>query len=238
MVRRRIPKIRFRRLRRKFRLKLRKPRIPRIPFTESLTKLPNLLTYGRILAIPALLWLVHLSSDPARDTRFWALTAACCFVLAAITDFVDGWLARSQNQSTLVGRFLDPVADKLLVMALLVEFAAQGRLPSWLAILLIAREMFINGMRAVAGSEGFEVSVVSLGQWKTGTQFGGLTSLLLYYPDVIPECIIPFPIAFDVIGIYLLYLALFLSLASAVVYVRNFVRAVLRNERAQGVDSG
>ena len=207
--------------------------MPRIPFRESLTKLPNLLTYCRILAIPVVLWMAHLSSLATEDTRFWALAAACGFVAAAITDFIDGWLARTQNQSTLVGRFLDPVADKLLVMALLVEFAALGRVPAWLVILLIAREMFINGMRAVAGSEGFEVPVVPLGQWKTGVQFGGLTSVLLFYPDVIPTFIIPFPIPFDDMGLYLLYFALFLSLLSAGIYVRNFVRAVIRSEGAQ-----
>ena len=233
MAARRIPKLRFRRLRRKFRLKLRRPRMPRIPFRESLTKLPNLLTYCRIVAIPVILWLAHLSSVEGEDTRFWAFCAACGFVAAAFTDYIDGWLARTQNQSTLVGRFLDPVADKLLVMALLVEFAALGRLPAWLAILLITREMFINGMRAVAGSEGFEVPVVTLGQWKTGIQFGGLTSILLYYPDSVPTFILPFPIPFDVMGLYLLYFALFLSLVSAGIYIRNFVRAVLRQEGAQ-----
>ena len=227
---RRLPRLRLRRIRARRGIGLRRPRLPRIPFRQSLTKLPNLLTYFRIAAIPAVLWLVHQTGvRPGEEQQAWAWAATAGFCLAAATDFADGWIARRRNLTTLLGRFLDPVADKLLVMALLVELVALGRIPSWIAIVLIAREMFINGLRAIALGEGFEVPVVPLGKLKTTFQFCGIVGLLLHFPLELP--ILPFALPSHEIGFALLVIATALSVASGGIYLRNFVREELRRER-------
>ena len=221
----------MRRIRARRGLGLRRPRLPRVPFLQSLTKLPNLLTYVRIAAIPVVVWLAHQTgSGPEEQRHAWAWAATIGFCIAAMTDFADGWIARRRNLTTLVGRFLDPVADKLLVMALLVELVALGRLPSWIAIVLVAREMFINGLRAIALGEGFEVPVVQLGKLKTTFQFSGLVGLLLHFPLQLP--LLPFALPSHEIGFGLLLVATLLSVASGGIYLRNFVREVLRRERA------
>ncbi len=229
----RLPKFRPRRVRLRRPRRIRRPRLPRIPFRQSLTKLPNLLTYGRILSIPAVVWLLHQSHvRPPAEQPFWAFAAALGFTLAALTDWFDGWLARTRNLQTLLGRFLDPVADKLLVMALLVQLVGIGRIPAWIVIALIAREMFINGLRSIAAGEGFEVPVVSMGKWKTTAQFIALVALLLYDPAFVPILEITLPA--HAIGTVALWTALFLSITSAVLYVRVFVKAVLRRESIEG----
>ncbi len=228
-LRRRGPKIRLRRVRGRLRLRLRRPRLPRIRFRESLTKIPNILTYLRIVFIPFVVWFVAESAaaSPADEPR-WCLLAFGAFFLASVTDFVDGYLARRLNLSTLVGRFLDPIADKLIVMAALVQLAGIGRVPTWLAIVLIAREMFVNGLRSLAAREGFEVPVIRLGKIKTTFQMLGLGGIILLYPIPIPGTGWAIPSAQW--GMICLYAALFFSLLSALLYVQNFVREILRRE--------
>jgi CDP-diacylglycerol--glycerol-3-phosphate 3-phosphatidyltransferase len=203
--------------------------LPRIAFRESLTKLPNLLTYIRIAAIPGIVWLVYRSGvAKPEDESFWCSIAWFAFFLASVTDFIDGWLARRRDQSTLVGRFLDPVADKLLVMALIVQFVEMGRLEAWIAMVILARELFINGLRAIAGTEGLEIPVANLGKLKTSAQMFGIGGMILYIDLSIPftERFIPC----GEWGFWLLILSMALSVASAYVYVRNFVREILKRE--------
>jgi CDP-diacylglycerol--glycerol-3-phosphate 3-phosphatidyltransferase len=235
MVPRKRPRMRLRRVRTglkfpaRFR-KLRRPRLPRISFVDSLTKLPNLLTYIRILSIPLIVWLTHqsgLEQDGSNGQVFWSFWAFVAYTLSAITDFLDGWLARTRNLSTLVGRFLDPLADKLLVMALLIQLVVLGRIDPWIAIVLIGREMFINGLRAIASSEGLEIPVNQLGKWKTFIQMIALGGLILPVTYTLP-IIGTFP--FHTWGWWFIIGSLALSLLSAVVYLWNFVRVVVARE--------
>jgi CDP-diacylglycerol--glycerol-3-phosphate 3-phosphatidyltransferase len=200
---------------------------------DSLTKLPNLLTYIRILSIPLIVWLTH-KSTPGQGTpaevEYWSFMAFTAYTLSAITDFLDGWLARTRNLSTLVGRFLDPLADKLLVMALLIQLVVLGRLEAWIAILLIGREMFINGLRTIASHEGLDIPVNQLGKWKTFIQMLGLGAMIL--PETYPLPLIgDFP--FHQAGWWAIIGSLGLSLLSAAVYLRSFVKTVVAREKSE-----
>jgi CDP-diacylglycerol--glycerol-3-phosphate 3-phosphatidyltransferase len=135
--------------------------------SSNLTAVPNLLTYGRIVAVPVIVILV-VAGIPA--LRWLALIL---YIAAAISDFFDGYLARKWNQGSELGRMLDPIADKLLVGALIVAFAWDRSLGAWdlipaLAILL--REIFVPGLREYMGPKGIVVKVMQLAKWKTTVQ--------------------------------------------------------------------
>lgn len=117
---------------------------------------PNLLTLARIFLVPVFLFAIL--------TRFTygELLAAGIFIVAAITDGVDGYLARKNKEVTTLGKFLDPLADKLLVSAALIALVELGSLSSWVAIILIGREMAVTGLRAIAAAEG---TVIAAGPW-------------------------------------------------------------------------
>jgi cardiolipin synthase (CMP-forming) len=142
----------------------------------TLTSIPNLLTYGRIAAIP-LIVLLLATGHPA--LRWLALIL---YLAAAVTDFLDGYLARRWNQSSPLGRMLDPIADKLLVGALIVTFAWDRSFAWWdlipaLAILL--REIFVSGLREFLGPKNVVVKVTQLAKWKTTAQLLALTFIFL-----------------------------------------------------------
>ena len=184
----------------------------------ELTCLPNILTFLRILLIPAVL--VFIDNDsPLRSFIAAVLYGAC-----ALTDFVDGYLARRWNQITLLGKFLDPLADKILVMATLVWMVPLGRIDAWLVVLLLARELSITGLRSVASSEGLVISARSLGKRKTALQMVGILCLIIHfrYP------IIPLGAYanFHLVGLYTIYISLVFSIFSAIEYIGLFAQAV------------
>lgn len=188
--------------------------------------LPNLLTLSRILLIPIF---VVLFSDPTPER---SLAAAVVFAIAAVTDIIDGYLARRRRQITSVGRLLDPVADKLLVLAGLVLLVQMGRVDAILAFLLIGREVAVTGMRAVAASEGVVMSAEALGKYKMVAQV--LAILLLTVEDGIP------PLAWYLhqTGTGILYVALVLSLVSGMHYGLEFWRSVVRGPGGAGPHAG
>jgi CDP-diacylglycerol--glycerol-3-phosphate 3-phosphatidyltransferase len=141
----------------------------------GLLNLPNLLTMGRIAAIPAVVLLLLF------DTRAAGFWAALVFTLAAITDWLDGWLARRWQVVTVLGKFLDPLADKLIVMAALIMLIPLGRVPAWAVFLILSREMVITGLRSIASSEGIVIAASDLGKTKTIFQMVAIVALLLHY---------------------------------------------------------
>jgi CDP-diacylglycerol--glycerol-3-phosphate 3-phosphatidyltransferase len=141
----------------------------------GLLNLPNILTLARIAAIPALLILLLFDT---RSTSFWA---AAVFGAAAITDWLDGWLARKWQVVTVLGKFLDPLADKLIVMAALIMLIPLERVPAWAVFLILAREMVVTGLRSIASSEGIVISASDLGKYKTIFQMTAIPGLLLHY---------------------------------------------------------
>jgi CDP-diacylglycerol--glycerol-3-phosphate 3-phosphatidyltransferase len=165
------------------------------------------------------------------------------FTLAAITDILDGWLARRMNVVSVLGKFLDPLADKLIVMASLVWMVPMGRIAGWIVIVLLAREISVTGLRSVAASEGVVIAAGSEGKTKTALQMIGIVALLVGYPYHLSYLGIDLGIV-DVVlvGRMLVYLSLVFSLASAVEYVRLFGLAVdakeaKRKEKASARDA-
>lgn len=140
--------------------------------------LPNKITVFRLFLIPVFVALYSLGD------LGW-LYAGLVFVLASFTDFLDGYLARKYGLTSTFGAFLDPVADKILVIASLVLLAARGIVPDWSVILIIARETLINGFRLIAVDQGVVISASYMGKIKTVTQMAGLT-LLLFSPAWAP----------------------------------------------------
>jgi CDP-diacylglycerol---glycerol-3-phosphate 3-phosphatidyltransferase len=204
-------------------------RVGRRSLAEDALNLPNLLTMGRIAAIPFFVWLLD-SPTPVRC--FWACIV---FTAAAITDVLDGYLARKLGVVSVLGKFLDPLADKLIVMAALVWMVPMGRIPAWAVVLLLAREISVTGLRSVAASEGVVISAGQEGKTKTALQMIGIVALLLGYPYHLAYAGIDLGSVDMVrVGQSLVYLSLLFSFASAAQYVRLFGAAVEAKERRGG----
>jgi CDP-diacylglycerol--glycerol-3-phosphate 3-phosphatidyltransferase len=197
----------------------------------ELTCLPNLLTFMRILLIPAVLVFID------NDSPMRSFIAALLYGASAITDFIDGYLARKWNQITLLGKFLDPLADKILVMATLVWMVPLGRIDAWLVVLLLARELSITGLRSVASSEGLVISARQLGKRKTALQLLGILCLIVHFEY--PIIFVGAYINFHLVGLYTIYISLVFSIFSAIEYIGLFARAVQqRSEQEAQVDLG
>lgn len=181
---------------------------------EAYFNLPNSLTLSRIFLIPVF---VYLFSTPT-DER--ALAAAFVFAIAALTDLLDGYVARRRGQITNLGKLLDPVADKLLVAAGLVLLVQFQRVGVWLVIAIIAREIIVTGARAVAAREGVIIAADSLGKIKVVTQILGIIALIL-------EDVIHLPlVSLHELGTWLLWAALFFAVVSGTKYIVEVLRKV------------
>ncbi|MCW5799346.1 MAG: CDP-diacylglycerol--glycerol-3-phosphate 3-phosphatidyltransferase [Nitrospira sp.] len=181
---------------------------------ESNINLPNVLTLVRILLIPVF---VMLLIDPTPDR---ALAAAIIFVVAAVTDLLDGYVARKTGQITKLGRLLDPIADKLLVLSALILLVQVDRVSALVAILIIAREVAVTGLRAIAASEGLIMSAEVTGKYKMALQV--IAIVLLVLEGTVVETIGNLHLA----GIVTLYLSLILGYVSGAQYVWSFWRQV------------
>lgn len=172
---------------------------------SQLTSIPNLITYARIVAVPVVCWLL-ITGDP---TLRWI--ALVLFVLAALSDWLDGYLARRLNQGSPLGRMLDPIADKLLVNALLIVLAFTHDFDRWdlvPAIAIMLRETFIPGLREFLGNRQIVLHVTMLAKWKT-------TAQLVALAIVIAAGLVP---ALDLIADLVLWLAGVLTVITGVQY--------------------
>jgi CDP-diacylglycerol--glycerol-3-phosphate 3-phosphatidyltransferase len=191
------------------------------------TFLPNLLTFGRIGAVPLILFFIDNYSP------FRSFIATLIYIAASLTDFLDGWLARRRKQVSILGKFLDPLADKLMVTSVLVYLTAIDRVPAWLVVALLARELSVTGLRAIAVAEGLVISASDSGKQKTALQMVATVFLLIHfrYPlwgvEQNGEKIV---IDYHAVGIVVLYLALVMSVLSGVDYFLKFAKAVKRGK--------
>ena len=215
-----------RRLIREQRQEQRKARAPGVLLKE-LGNLPNGLTLARIAVIPLFVWFTY-DADP-----WYSMWAAVIFAGAAITDVVDGYLARRWNLVTVVGKFLDPLADKLIVTAALVMMVRLGRVAAWVVIVLIAREFIVTGLRAVAANEGIVIPAGQEGKWKTSTQLVAIIALCIHYTHPIWLGFATLSVDFNVVGQGLLYVSTVLSVWSAGVYFKDFLATLARRGSAQ-----
>jgi len=176
--------------------------------------LPNALTISRILLIPVFV-VLFLAPTPERS-----LAAAAVFGLAALTDAVDGYLARRWGKVTTLGKLLDPFADKLLVLTALFLLVDFDRVAAWLAIVLAGREFFITALRFAAAREGVTLAAEPTGKYKMVVQ---VTAILL----LIMDGAVPAQLNFQLWGTLLLLLSMIFSLLSAWQYSRQFAHQVL-----------
>jgi CDP-diacylglycerol--glycerol-3-phosphate 3-phosphatidyltransferase len=173
---------------------------------------PNGLTLFRVAVIPLI---IVLFSFP---NRFLALVSALVFSAAAVTDYLDGFMARRQGKITFIGKVMDPVADKLLNSSAFIMLAAHGWVPAWMVCVIIGRELAVTGLRSVSAGKGIDVSASRLGKLKTGFQVAAIIPLMIHYPflGLDPQAI----------GQVLLYLALAFTVWSGVDYFIKFKRLV------------
>jgi CDP-diacylglycerol---glycerol-3-phosphate 3-phosphatidyltransferase len=172
---------------------------------------PNLLSLLRIATAPLLVYLLLFTGPLA------SALAAGVFLIACITDFLDGYIARNYGSGTTLGKFLDPLADKLVVNAALIMLAAIPRvphIPAWIVVVLVSRETMVTGLRAVAAAQGRVIGAEELGKYKMALQSIALLGLLIHYPY--------FYIDFFAGGMFILWIATVVSIWSGVDY---FVKA-------------
>lgn len=205
-----------------------KKRAERVTLWKDAKNLPNLLTFGRVVMIPVVLF--FLSRGTPRDC-FWA---AVVYGLAAITDALDGWLARRQGLVSVLGKFLDPLADKLIVAATLVWLVSMGRIAAWAVALLISREITITALRGIASSEGLVIAAEKGGKAKTALQMIGIICLILGFPYRIDQFIYDFGVIDLVnVGRLMVYTSLVFSLTSAVGYMSLFAEAIDEKDKKE-----
>ena len=198
----------------------KRPNKNRRPIVEEFTNLPNMLTLGRIALIPPVMLLMLAET---RVASFWA---AILFSIAAITDWLDGSLARKRGLESVLGKLLDPLADKLIVMATLVVAAELGQIPGWFVVLLLARELSIGGLRTIASQEGLIIEVVPAGKLKTALQLTGLIALILHAPYCVDFIFATAVVNFNAVGFGLLLVSMVFSLVSAGMYFARFMKAI------------
>ncbi len=138
--------------------------------------LPNFLTLLRILAVPVVV-VALLDGTPNGD-----MLAAIVFALAALTDGLDGYIARSRDSITTFGKLMDPLADKLLITAALISLVSLNRLPAWVAMVIIAREFAVTGLRSIAADRGVVIAASWMGKVKTVLQIAAVFALIIFNP--------------------------------------------------------
>jgi CDP-diacylglycerol--glycerol-3-phosphate 3-phosphatidyltransferase len=183
--------------------------------------IPNLLTLLRIIVIP-FLFILFLYFP----TKIFSLLASILFAAASLTDFLDGYIARRWKLETSLGKFLDPLADKLLVSVALIMLIPLGRVPPWIVAVIIGREILVTGLRVVAVTEGMVIASSMMGKYKTAFQIVAVICLLIHYEYHLPLDSPAILINFHQVGIILLWIALIFTLWSGIDYVIKFFRQV------------
>ncbi len=184
---------------------------------QHLIGLPNLLTYFRMATIPVI---IVVMTPPASAESL--NTAFVLFLVASITDYLDGILARRRNLVTSVGKLLDPLADKLLTSAVMIMLIPLSKIPAWLVFIIIGRDMTITGIRSIAASQGLILDANRIGKNKMVSQTIGLSFLLLSIAAI--------QYLLDAIGLFFLWVSVILSYWSASDYCRHFYRQAKRQD--------
>ena len=189
-----------------------------------LSSIPNMMTLGRIIAIPGIVALFYLNSPLGQ----WL--ACGLFTIAALTDFLDGYLARAWSQQSAFGRFLDPVADKLLVAATILLLAGFGQISGSTllpAVVILCREIVVSGLREFLAGVATGIPVTKLSKWKTALQMLAIGFLIVsqHGPEFIPT---------QVIGEWCLWIAAIITLCTGYDYLRSGLKHI---DRIEGDDT-
>ena len=192
---------------------------------KDIFNLPNMLTMFRVIVIPVVVYLLWLR------TPMSCFYAVIMFSVASLTDFFDGYLARRLNLVSITGKFLDPLADKIMVMAATVQLASMGWLESWIPIVILVRELAIQGLRSIASAEGLVIAAGTGGKLKTACQLTGLIGLLVHFEYPIHLFGIETTMNFHRAGWYLLVLSIIFSYISAGQYFKGFIDSLAKQEK-------
>jgi CDP-diacylglycerol--glycerol-3-phosphate 3-phosphatidyltransferase len=185
---------------------------------KILLNLPNFLASIRIILAPLMFWVIlnpEIFTDNGFDITWNYYFASLLFVLASVTDFFDGYIAREWNQMTMLGAILDPLADKMLTLAAFLGLMMIGKASAWAIYIIIVRELFITGIRTVAVSEGISVKASWAGKVKTVSQMIAIGFLLMHWP----------------FGSELLWIATILTVYSGLEYLWGFKNAILKDNK-------
>ena len=185
--------------------------IPQAAWKKSL---PMWLTWSRMAACIPLIVVMQSLEEPMNG-----YIAAIIFILASLTDWLDGYYARLFNAQSTMGKFMDPIADKVLVSTILVLLIPPGRIGPILVIILLARDILIGGIRSIAAADRLIIDAKATGKWKTGVQMISIPAILIQTP------LMGIPIA--AIGKGLLWLSVVLSLVSGWEYIQLYRKGVL-----------
>ena len=190
--------------------------VQREKLSNEVWNLPNALTLFSIFLVPFLV-VVLLTKFTARE-----FVGLAIFLVAAVTDFLDGWLARRRNQTTKLGALLDPIADKLLMSAAFISLVEMDpmHVPAWMVVIIIGREFAVSGLRSIAAQQGVTIAASPLGKGKMVSQVIAISLLILGYELG----------QFRVIGKVALWGVVFFALVSGIDYFIKFSRAVLRDQ--------
>jgi CDP-diacylglycerol--glycerol-3-phosphate 3-phosphatidyltransferase len=170
----------------------------------------------RIGVIPVFFFLL-LSPGPTGS-----LVIACIFVVASLTDLLDGYIARRYQIVTTMGKFLDPIADKLVVNTAMILMIPLGRIPAWIVAVIIIRDFTVDGIRTISSSEGVVIQASRLGKQKTLCQVVAVTALMIHYPFLGADA--------HLVGMVILHLALVLTVYSGFDYLIKFMKEVLKKK--------
>ena len=171
---------------------------------------PNRLTLFRVAAIPGMVALLLFPN------RYCTFLAAFLFSAAAITDYFDGFFARSRGLITNFGKIMDPLADKLLISSAFIMLTAHGWVPGWMVCIIIGRELAVTGLRNIVGEKGGDVSASNLGKYKVGFQIAAIIPLMLHFDY--------FGVSLQTVGSFFLWGALLFTLWSGIDYFLRFKR--------------
>lgn len=193
--------------------------------------LANKLTLLRVILIPVLVILMSLPQVPLTE-----LLAIVVFLVAAITDYFDGNLARKKNMITNFGIFMDPFADKLLVTSAIIMLVDKSLVPAWIAIVIIAREFAVSGLRTVAAKEGTVIAASKLGKIKTALQMTGIVAMMIKWAIINSEKLVDFKNSsfykdiFQFVPDFLIYLAAIMTIISGIDYFIKGWKAIDPNK--------
>ena len=180
--------------------------------TEFQKSLAMKFTMSRIFMVPVVVSLMWPNTLP------WNITAAVCFLLASVTDYYDGYFARKYGSVSNFGKFMDPIADKILVTSVLAMLLAQGKIDAWMVIIILARDNFIGGIRSVAAADQIIIDAKPAGKWKTAMQ-------MVAIPIVIIGNMEPYVPYLDKIGYGVLWVSVILSITSGIEYYYGYLKS-------------
>lgn len=192
---------------------------------KTLLNVPNLVTYGRIILIPviAALMMIQGPQYSFETNRLLSLIAASIFILTGISDLLDGYYARKYQMTSLMGKFFDPMADKLVHMTVLILLIPMGRMPAIIPVILLFREIYIMGLRAIAAGEGMIIQAGKSGKRKTAWLNVSLAALIIHYPLG--------PASSFTVGWVAMVFAMYYSLYSALEYSILFFKSMSQKEK-------